>query len=69
MNADEIRGLKGQRAALQLAPDAPGGPTVTGRIVGTIEAADGLVLTLEPDGAPGKRLTIHSHHVLKASRV
>ena len=67
VNAEEVRSLKGRRATLQLAADAPGGPAVTGRIVGTIEAADGLVVTVEPDGAPGKRLTIHYQHILKAS--
>ncbi len=67
VHADEIRGLKGQRATLQLAADAPGAPTVTGRILGTIEAADGLVVTVEPDSAPGKRVTVHYHHILKAS--
>ncbi len=67
VNADEIRELKGKRATLQLAADAPGAPTVTGRILGTIEAADGLVVTVEPDGAPGKRVTVHYQHIRKAS--
>jgi len=66
MKAEDIRGLKGRRATLHLAADAPGAPTVTGRVLGTIEAADGLVLTLEPDGAPGKRITVHYQHILEA---
>jgi hypothetical protein len=67
VKAEEIRGLRGQRATLQLAANAPGGPTLTGRILGTIEAADGLVVTVEPDEAPGTRLTVHYQHILKAS--
>jgi hypothetical protein len=66
VNAQDIRGLKGRRA-LHIAADAPGAPTVTGRVLGTIEAADGLVVTVEPDNAPGKRVTIHYQHILKAS--
>ncbi|HEV3095674.1 MAG TPA: hypothetical protein VG104_00895 [Candidatus Dormibacteraeota bacterium] len=40
---------------------------MTGRVMGTIEAADGLVVSVEPDGAPGKRVTVHYQHILKAS--
>jgi hypothetical protein len=64
---DDIRGLKGQIVTLQLLPDAPGAPVVTGRLLGTIEAADGLVVTVEPNGAPGKRLTVHDHHIVSAT--
>jgi hypothetical protein len=64
---DNIRGLKGQVVTFQLLPDAPGAPSVTGRVLGTIEAADGLVVTVEPNGAPGKRLTVHQHHVVSAT--
>jgi hypothetical protein len=32
-----------------------------------IEAADGLVVTIEPKGAPGKRLTIHHQHIASAT--
>jgi len=67
VDAEDVRRLKGRRATLQLAADAPGAPTVTGRVLGTIEAADGLVVTVEPDGAPGKRITVHYQHILKAS--
>jgi len=63
----DIRGLKGQIVTLQLLPDAPGAPVVTGRVLGTIEAADGLVVTVEPSGAPGKRLTVHEHHIVSAT--
>ena len=67
VKAEDIRGLKGRRATLQLAADAPGAPAVTGRVLGMIEAADGLVVTIEPDGAPGKRVTVHYQHILRAS--
>jgi hypothetical protein len=67
VNADDIRRLKGRRVTLNLAADAAGAPTVTGRVLGTIEAADGLVVTVEPDSTPGKRVTVHYQHILKAS--
>lgn len=67
VTADDLRRFKGKRVTLQLAADAPGAPVVTGRILGTIEAADGLVVSVEPDGTPGKRVTVHYQHVLNAS--
>jgi hypothetical protein len=66
VSAEEIRGLKGRRVVLQLAAEAPGAPTLTGRVVGIIEAADGLVVTVEPDAAAGKRVTVHYQHILRA---
>ena len=62
--ADELRKLKGQWVRVQLAPDAPGGPVVTGRVMGIVEAADGMLVTVEPDGRLGRRLTIHDHHII-----
>jgi hypothetical protein len=64
---EDIRGLKGKIVTFQLAPDAPGAPAVTGRVLGTLDAADGLVVTVEPNGAPGKRLTMHEHHIVSAT--
>jgi hypothetical protein len=33
--------------------------------VGTLEAADGLVVYVEPEGSPrGQRLTVHYHHIV-----
>jgi hypothetical protein len=64
---DDIRALKGKLVTFQLLPDAPGSPSVTGRVLGTIEAIDGLVVTVEPNGAPGKRLTMHQHHIVSAT--
>ncbi len=67
MKAEEIRRLKGQMVTFRLLPEAPGAPVVTGRVLGVIEAADGLVVTVEPKGAPGKRLTVHHHHIAAAT--
>jgi hypothetical protein len=67
MNLDEIRGLKGRVATFRLLPDAPGAPVVTGRVLGTIEAADGLVVTIEPTDSPGKRVTVHHQHIASAT--
>jgi hypothetical protein len=64
---DDIRGLKGRVVTFELLPDAPGAPSVTGRVLGMIEAVDGLVVTVEPNGAPGKRLTVHHHHIVSAT--
>ena len=64
---DDIRGLKGTIVRFALTRDAPGAPSVTGRVVGTLEALDGLVVTVEPNGAPGKRLTLHEHHIVSAT--
>lgn len=65
MKPEEIRPQVGKRVTLTLAAGALGGPTVTGRLVGTTEAADGLVIHVEPDGSePGTRLTIHYQHVV-----
>ena len=65
MRPDEIKRHVGKRVTLCLKAGAPGGPTVTGRLVGSLDAADGLVVHLEPDGSkPGTRLTVHYHHIL-----
>jgi hypothetical protein len=64
---ENIRQLKGQTVTFELLRDAPGAPSVTGRVLGTVEAADGLVVTVEPNGAPGKRLTVHQHHIVSAT--
>lgn len=67
MKVDDIRALKGKTVTFQLLPGAPGAPVATGRVLGTIEAADGLVVTIEPKDAPGKRLTIHYQHIAAAT--
>lgn len=66
MKPEEIKPHVGKRVTLTLAPGASAGPTVVGRLVGTLDAADGLVVQVEPDGsAPGARLTVHYHHIVK----
>ncbi len=64
VTADEIKQFVGRRVTLELTPDAPRGPAVTGRILGVLNAADGLVVTVEPDGfPPGTRQTYHYHYI------
>lgn len=61
---EEVQRYVGQQVVLRLAPQAAGAPEITGRIVGALSAADGLVVTFEPDGAvPAPRLTYHYHHI------
>ena len=65
MTPQEIRRHVGKRVTLKLRADAPGGPTVTGRLVGTLEAADGLVVYVEPEGSSrNQSLTVHYHHIV-----
>ena len=63
--AESLNALVGLRVVLDLAPAADA-PQARGKLLGTISAADGLVLIVEPDEAPGTRQTIHSHHVKRA---
>jgi hypothetical protein len=60
--ADEVRALQGRQVRLRLAPDA-GGETVEGRLVGTLDADDGLVVVVEPAGAPEKRSSWNYQHI------
>lgn len=65
MKPQEIKQYVGQKVRVQLSPQAHQGPTVTGRLVGTLDAADGLVVQIEPESSkPGERLTVHYHHIL-----
>ncbi len=59
----EIKAATGTRVRLELTPQASGGPTRTGRIVGTLDAADGMVVTFAPDDAPESRVTYHAHYI------
>ncbi|OLE76277.1 MAG: hypothetical protein E6I40_08290 [Chloroflexi bacterium] len=68
MTADELKALVGRRVALELAP-ASGEREIQGRVLGTIDASDGLVLVLEPERIPGMRRTVHSHHVRSARAI
>lgn len=60
---EELERLVGRRATLTLAGGAPGGSLVTGRVLGVLDALDGAVVTVEPEGRPGVRQTIHYHHI------
>lgn len=65
MTPEEIKRHVGKRVTLTLVPEAYGRPTVSGRLVGTLDAADGLVVQIEPEGSvPGARLTVHYHHII-----
>jgi len=63
-----LKVLVGQRVVLDLT-SAADGALVRGKLLGTIDAADGLVLIVEPDEAPGTRRSVHSHHVTNARAV
>ncbi len=59
----EIKQSVGKHVRLDLTPQATGGPTRIGRIIGILEAADGMVVTLEPDETPGRHVTYHAHYI------
>ena len=62
---DSLKALVGQRVVLDLTAAADA-PQTRGKLLGTIDAADGLVLVVEPEDAPGQRRSVHSHHVKSA---
>lgn len=62
---EEITRYVGQWVTVQLSSKARCGPAVTGRLVGTLDAADGLVVHIEPEGSKGGGLlTLHYHHIV-----
>ena len=61
-SAAEMRELKGRTVTLRL-NQAGGGGSVKGRLVGTLDAADGMVIFVEPPDEPGRRITCHHQHV------
>ncbi len=63
MTNQQIKEAVGKRVRLDLAPQAAGAPTRTGRIVGTLDAADGMVVTFAPDESPGSQVTYHAHYI------
>lgn len=70
MRPEEIKRHVGKRVTLKLKPGAPGGPTVTGSVVGTIDAADGLIVYIKPEGSkPGTVLSMHYHYIVNLSPV
>jgi hypothetical protein len=64
---DEIRALQGADVTLRLVPQA-GGELVEGRLVGTLDAADGLVVVVQPKGAPERRFSCNYQHVASIER-
>ncbi len=65
MKPEEIKPHVGKWVTVRLKPEAPGGPTVTGYFVGTIDAADGLIVYVEPEGSkPGTVLSVHYHYIV-----
>ncbi len=65
MKPQQIKQYVGQTVRVQLSPQAPQGPKVTGRLIGTLDAADGLIVQIEPEGSkPGTLVTVHYHHIL-----
>ena len=65
--ADEIKSFEGANVALQLA-DAAGGDALEGRVVGTLDAADGMVVFIEPAGEPGGRRSYNYQHIAAIRR-
>jgi len=65
---DSLKALVGRRVVLDLTSAADSAQE-RGKVLGTIDAADGLVLVVEPEEAPGERRSIHSHHVKNARAV
>lgn len=63
MTNQELKQAVGKRVRLDLTPQAIGGPTRTGRMVGILEAADGMVVTFDPDDTPGSHVTYHAHFI------
>ena len=63
MTNQEIKQAVGKRVKLDLTPQAAGGPSRTGRIVGTLDALDGMVVTFAPEDAPGSQVTYHAHYI------
>ena len=63
MTREEVSRHIGQRVTLRLNPQAPGGPTVTGRIEGVLDSIDGMLVTMIPDATPAQVRTIHYHYI------
>ncbi|HSB81666.1 MAG TPA: hypothetical protein VLM91_23035 [Candidatus Methylomirabilis sp.] len=64
MTDQKLKQAVGKRVKLELAPQAAGGPIRIGRVIGILDAADGMLVTFAPDDAPGKHVTYHAHYIL-----
>jgi hypothetical protein len=60
--AEDIQALNGEEVSIRLVP-AAGGATIEGRVVGTLDAADGLVVVVAPKDAPEQRFTCNYQHI------
>jgi hypothetical protein len=65
---DSLKALVGQHVLLDLTSAAESA-VARGKLLGTVDALDGLVLVLEPEDKPGTRQSVHSHHVKSARAV
>jgi hypothetical protein len=63
----EIKSLEGADVALQLV-EVAGGDALEGRVVGTLDAADGLVVFIEPAAEPGGRRSYNYQHIAAIQR-
>lgn len=66
--AAEIRELQGADVAVRLVPEA-GGELIEGRLVGTLDADDGMVVVVEPRSAPDRRLSWNYQHIAAIERL
>ncbi len=64
---EEIKLLQGLDVAVRLTP-AAGGHVLNGRLVGTLDAADGLVVFIEPASQPGGRVSYNYQHIAVIER-
>jgi hypothetical protein len=65
--AAEIRRLQGAEVSVRLVPEA-GGELIEGRLVGTLDAADGMVVVVEPRSAPDRRFSCNYQHIATIER-
>lgn len=59
---EEIKSLQGSEVVVRLTP-AAGGHSLDGRVVGTLDAADGLVVFIEPASEPGRQVSYNYQHI------
>lgn len=60
---EQIRTLEGRPVRVRLT-EPGGGGQVDGVLVGTLDAADGMVVFIESPRAPGRRLSYNYQHLL-----
>ena len=64
---EEIRALTGSEVVVRLRPEA-GGEVVEGRLVGTLDAADGMVVVVQPNAEPERRFSCNYQHIASMVR-